>query len=559
MQKRIKIVFYFFSFIFFAIFLKLFYWQIIESKRLTVLALDQYQGWHEIPSERGKIYTSDHFPIVLNKNSYLLYVNPQKLILKSGQLEEKLNTILVNKIKINEENLTDKHYLWIPLVKNITEIEKKAIEKLSIEGLGFEERDSRFYPEASVSAHLLGFVGVDENGSNKGYFGLEGLYEDELKGSSGETVYEHDAIGRPIPLGKESGEKSIPGRNLVLNIDRTLQFFSEKRLIEGIKKTGAKSGWVVIMNPKNGAILSLSAYPNYNPEQYYSYDSELFRNPVISSDFEPGSIFKIITMSSAIDSGAISVNEKCTKCSGPRQIYDYSIKTWNEKYYPNSSMTDILIHSDNVGMIYVAEKLGLDKFLNYLKLFGFGENTGIDLQGEMSPVLRERGNWREIDVATSSFGQGIAVTPVQILSAMAAIANGGELYQPQVVKTIIEDSKEINIKPVMKRRVVSAQTANKITVIMEKVVETNAQKLKPDGFRLAAKSGTAQIPVNGRYDPDKTIASYIGFGPTQDPRFVMLVTLIEPVTSQWSEATAAPIWFDITKDIIRLWGLQPTN
>jgi len=559
MQKRIKIVFYFFSFIFFAIFLKLFYWQIIESKRLTVLALDQYQGWHEIPSERGKIYTSDHFPIALNKNSYLLYANPQKLLLKSSQLEEKLNTILVNKVKVNEEILTNKNLLWVPLVKNISENEKKEIEKLSIEGLGFEERDRRFYPEASISAHLLGFVGVDEKGSNKGYFGLEGLYEDELKGSSGQRVFDQDAIGRPIPLGKESGEKSIPGRDLVLNLDRTLQFFSEKRLIEGIKKTGAKSGWVVIMNPKNGAILSLSAYPNYNPGSYYTYDSELFRNPVISSDFEPGSIFKIITMSSAIDSGAVSVNEKCTKCFGPRQIYDYSIKTWNEKYYPNSSMTDILIHSDNVGMIYVVEKLGLDKFLNYLKLFGLGENTGIDLQGEMSPVLKERSDWREIDMATSSFGQGIAVTPIQILSAMAVIANGGELYQPQVVKTIIEDNKEITIKPVLKRRVITTQTAKKITAMMEKVVDANLKRLKPDGFRIAAKSGTAQVPVRGGYDPDKTIASYIGFGPIEDPKFVMLVTLKDPITSQWSEATAAPIWFEITKDIIRLWGLYPTK
>jgi cell division protein FtsI/penicillin-binding protein 2 len=211
-------------------------------------------------------------------------------------------------------------------------------------------------------------------------------------------------------------------------------------------------------------------------------------------------------------------------------------------------------------MTYVSEKMGLNRFYDYLKKFGIGERTGIDLQGEIAPPLREKKNWREIDLATASFGQGIAVTPIQILTAVSAIANGGTLYQPQVVKKIFEDSGSITINPVVRGKPISSNTAKAVTEMMVAMVENNnTRNYRPEGYRIAGKSGTAQIPVVGKYDPTKTNTSFIGFAPADNPRFSMLVTLREPKSSQWAEATAAPIWFDIAKEIFRLWEIPPSE
>lgn len=557
MKQRLNLLLLAFVVLFSLVILKLFYWQILDTKRLAALAAAQYQTKREIPASRGKIFSRDNYPLVMNSKAYLLYVNPQKLEISPFELADKLKPF-IDVEKIDFSAISDKKYLWYPLAKQISTEAKEGIEKLKIDALGFEESEVRFYPEGSSSAQLLGFVGEDEAGRKKGYFGLEGYYDHEISGKEGAKYYEKDALGRPISLTQVFEEKPIAGRNLVLNLDRSLQFFAEKYLKKGIETTGAVSGSAVIMDPFTGAVLAMASYPSYDPAKYFLYEEDLYRNPVISSSFEPGSIFKVVAMAAGIDSGAVKPTDTCPICGGPRQIYDYSIKTWNEKYYPDSSMTDIIVHSDNVGMTYVSEKMGLNRFYDYLKKFGIGERTGIDLQGEVSPPLREKKDWREIDLATASFGQGIAVTPIQILSAVSAIANGGILYQPQVVKKIFEDSASITINPVVRGKPISADTAKAVTQMMVAMVENNnTRHYRPEGYRIAGKSGTAQIPVIGKYDPSKTNTSFIGFAPADNPRFSMLVTLREPKSSLWAEATAAPIWFDIAREIFRLWEIPP--
>jgi cell division protein FtsI/penicillin-binding protein 2 len=556
MEKRIKIIFCLLFFGFFFIEAKLFYWQIIKRKDLTALANTQYQARREVFAERGIIRTSDNYPLVLNKDIYLLYANPSELQINKFELKEKIFNITQKEI-LNIDLLDNKKLYWAVLLNNINEEQKLLIENLKIPGLGFEKKEKRFYPEASMSAQLLGFVGIDQEEKEKGFYGLEGYYEKELRGKSGMIYYEQDALGRKISNGASEEEKTIPGRSVVLNIDRVIQYYSEKYLAEGIKTTGASSGWVLIINPNNGAVLSMASYPSYDPQTYYNFDQEYFRNPIISSVFEPGSIFKVIAMATALESKSIVPEETCTKCSGPRKISDYTINTWNEKYYPGSSMTDIIVHSDNVGMVYVSEKTGLDTFYKYLVNFGFGDLTGIDLQGEIASPLRPKENWYDIDLATASFGQGIAVTPIQIISAIGAIANGGDLYQPQVVKSLIENEKEIKVLPIKKRKVISLQTANLVKEMMIQMVEkNNTNKLKTFNTQVAGKSGTAQVPVRGTYDENKTITSFVGFAPAQNPQFLMLVTLKEPKSSIWAEATAAPVWFNIAKEIVRLWNLE---
>lgn len=559
MESRIKILFILFLFSFLTILGRLFYWQVIDHRRLAALASRQYDVSRIIPAPRGKIFSHDGSPLVLNTKSYLFFANPQQLKISPVQLKEKLYGLIDLK-KLNEQGLPDKRLVWTPLLKNLSEDEKTNIENLRIEGLGFEEQEKRFYPEASMSAQLLGFVGESEEGYQKGYFGLEGYYNQELKGSDGIRYFEKDAAGRPLPLSEEQVEPPLKGRDLTLNIDRGLQFLVESRLLEGLNKYQAVSGSVLVLNPWDGAVMAMAFFPSYAPDKYFNFNPDLYRNPVISSSFEPGSVFKVIIMASALDSRAISYNEQCVTCSGPREISGYTIKTWNEKYFPDSSMTDIIVHSDNVGMVYVGGKLGSNRLYDYLRKFGFGEKTGIDLQGEAVPPLRAKNQWREIDVATASFGQGVAVTPIQLAAAISAVANGGDLISPQVVKELNDSGKIMVNKTLKKERIITKETANMLTKMMVEAVEKGEAKwAQPQGYKIAGKTGTAQIPIAGHYDPEKTIVSFVGFAPADNPKFLMLVTLQEPQTSPWGSETAAPLWFNIAKDIFRLWDIPPNG
>lgn len=556
-KTKIRLVLILLIFGFAAVLGKLSYWQIFQQKKLKLLAAGQYQYSRKTLTQRGKILTSDNYPLVLNQNSYLMFADPSQLQISPDLLLTKLEKYL-DKNKINQNLLSDKKTFWIPLRENVSEEEKSEIQDLKIRGLNFESEEIRFYPEASMSAQLLGFLGNDENDQTKGYFGLEGYYDKELKGKEGNFLYEKDALGKPLPIGNIKEEKLIAGRDLILNIDRGMQFLIEKKLKEGIEKYGAVSGSVLVIDPKSGAVLAMASFPSYDQAVYYSFDQENFRNPVISGIFEPGSIFKVLVMAAAIDSRSVTENEQCDFCDGPRTIADYTIKTWNEKYYPDTTMTDIIVHSDNVGMVYVTEKMGTSIFFDYLKKFGLLEKTNIDLQGEVSSKIKTKSQWSKIDLATASFGQGIALTPIQILTAVAAIANGGEIYEPQVVNKIREGDKTIEINPNKKGRAVSAKTAGIIKKMMVEAVEKGEAKwAKPTGFSIAGKTGTAQIPIEGHYDPEMTIASFIGFAPADNPAFAMLVTLNEPKTSPWGSETAAPLWFLMAKDILRLKRIAP--
>lgn len=556
MARRIKILRVILSISFLAITGRLFYWQIIEAERLTTLANQQYQTSFEIQAERGKIFSSDNFPLVLNKKSYLVYVNPQLLKVSPEELTKSLELYWKDP-QIDLSKSLNRKLQWVPLIKNLDEEGKNKIDKLKIDGLGFEEGKIRFYPEGSMSAQLLGFVAENAESGKKGYFGLEGYYENELKGKPGWRSFNQDALGRPIPFAESWEEKPVSGRDLYLNIDRAIQYSAENHLKEGLKEYEASSGSVLVMNPQNGAVLAMASFPAFDLREYYKDDPELYKNPLISSVFEPGSIFKVIIMATAIDSGAVKADEKCPLCQGPRLISNYLIKTWNDKYYPNSTMEDIIVHSDNIGMVYVAEKIGINKLYEYLKFF-FGELTNIDLQGEVGTVLKDKKEWRPIDLATVSFGQGIAVTPIQVLTAVSAIAAGGELFQPQVVQRISDNRQMISIKSVKKSRPISEKTARIITEMMVKAVEKGEAKwAKPEGYRIAGKTGTAQIPIAGHYDPEKTIASFVGFAPAEKPLFSMLVILNEPKKSPWGSETAAPLWFEIAKDIFRIKRIAP--
>ncbi len=551
-------------FIFFILVLsKLFYWQVIASGQLSAQARNQHFVSMELPAERGEIYSHDGFPLAANSEAFLLYASLPKINRDGHEIAELITPLFAEKEEVAsvsatiEDRLNRKDLVWVPLKHRLNIAQKEEIEALGIDGLGFESEGIRDYPEASMAAHLLGFVGQDVEGQPKGYFGLEGYYDLELKGKSGWIRREKDPWGRPILIGEATVTPAQVGRSLITTIDRPAQYLVEKKLAEALKKYGAVSGTVIIARPKTGEILAMASLPKFDPRSFWLYEQNLFSNPATAQSFEPGSIFKVLIMASALDAGAVDTQTQCDSCDGPRKIAEYEIETWDKKYYPGSTMADIIKHSDNVGMVFAAEQLGLDKLYDYLLAFGIGSPTGIDLGEEMSPVLRHKEDWRFIDLATASFGQGVAVTPLQMIKAVGALANQGKLVRPFVVKKVVSAEKEIEIKPKLEAQVISPVTARIITEMMIGAVEGGEAKWnKPKNLRVAGKTGTAQIPIAGHYDKDKTIASFIGFAPADDPEFIMLTTLREPTSSPWGSETAAPLWFDIANQLVKLWQIS---
>ncbi len=537
--------------------LRLGYWQIVKADELKSRAISQRTASKTIPADRGDILDATGFPLATNRVSYLLYADPRLTGSISGAQLQTLMTALGASdsgklIKI----LSTKDRAWVPVWPDLSKDAKSTIESLKIAGLGFESRPQRFYPEGSVSGQLLGFVGHNDNGSPQGFFGLEGYYDKQLSGIAGKNIQETDALNRPILIGNQNLIPTQEGRNLTTSIDRTLQFIIYQKLASALEKYGANAGTVSIMDPATGNILAMVALPGYDPQSFSIYDPKLYKNPIVADAYEPGSTFKVLVMAAGIDTHSVTPNTKCTICAGPLTISGYSIRTWNDKYYANSSMIDVLQHSDNVGMVYVQRAIGKSKFLTYIRNFGFGQLTGVDLQDEAAPEMRDEKAWYELDLATASFGQGIAVTPIQMLRAVGAIANKGKLMTPRLV-TDISGKK---IPQATGRQIISPQAAVQVTEMMVNSVEKGEAKwAKPQGYMIAGKTGTAQIPVSGHYDKDKTIASFVGFAPAYDPKFVMLVTLNEPKTSQWGSETAAPLWFDISREILRYMRIQPSH
>lgn len=536
---------------------RLFYWQVVKAKELSNLGQLQYGTAIKIQPQRGEIRTSDNFPIATNKISYLIFANPKEVKNKK-ETAQVLSAILDADIASVSSSL-DLPKVWVPIASNVDMDKKRQVEALNFAGIGFDEQYTRFYPESSMAASLLGFVGKDEEGNDKGYFGLEGYYDRLLSGEAGVAIQLKDAFGRPILAKMNSKSGKIDGKSLILSIDRSIQFMVEGKLKNGIEKYGAASGMVAVMNPKTGEILAMSNFPTFDPTGYRVYSDDLYKNPFISDLYEPGSTFKPLVMSSALDANLVKPTTKCNICAGPISMGGYVIHTWNDKYFKDINMIETIQRSDNTGMVFVAQKLGVKKMSEYLEKFGIGNLTQIDLQGEVFSPLKPQGEWYEVDLATTGFGQGISITPIELLNGISAIANEGKRMEPHVVSAVENlDGSLVKIEPKVLDNPISAQTAKVMAEIMVNAVnkgEASWARLK--GYRIAGKTGTASIPIAGHYDPNQTIASFVGFAPSNDPKFVMLVIINRPTTSIYGSETAAPIFFDIAKSILSYYGISP--
>ena len=567
MPVKIRLLSVLFIILFLALTARLFYWQVIKGSTLADQARNQHSTSTVTTAPRGNILASDGTPWVARAPSWNLWVNPHLLNLSAPEVSGKLAPLLMDEegdtdALTNEKErlriLLEKNSNWVSLKQKIDDNVKINIEALDIDGIGYDAAEASFYPESSSAAQLLGFVGKDNDGADIGYFGLEGYYNLPLSGKPGFVGGEKDAKGSPILLGGTTQISAISGVDLLTSIDKRVQIVVEDELAKGIEKYGAAGGSITIMDPKSGKILAMASLPSFDPADYGLYNDSLFKNPVISNTFEPGSILKVVVMAAGLDAGVVEPDTPCDICSGPLKLDKYFIKTWNDKYTADISMTDVIVESDNIGMSFVGQKLGTDTLYDYFVKFGIGQKTGIDLQGEVAPKLREKGTWNVVDLATASFGQGVAVTGIEIVRAVSAIANGGYLVTPRVVTAVNGDGWEEKIEADPPVRIIKQQAAKEITQMMVEAAERGEAKwVKIPGFKVAGKTGTAQIPVAGHYDATNTIHSFVGFAPAGNPKFVMLVTLNSPQSSPWAAETAAPLWFAIAKDLFPYFGIQP--
>lgn len=438
-------------------------------------------------------------------------------------------------------------------------------EAPDLSGLKPVPAPKREYPASALAGHVLGFV----NQEGKGYFGIEGFYDNWLGGKA--ITVERGYI----PPEARIQPDTPTGVNLVLTLDLDIQQMTDDILEKAIEDTGSESGQIIVMDPRNGEILAMAILPSLDPNNYEPWleqlgleaedleteEDELVINPAVGGQFEPGSTFKILTMAAAIDAGVIEPEDQFID-RGVIEIGGVKIRNWNGGAWGPQTMVGCIQHSLNVCLAYVAsEKLGAATFYDYLTAFGMGRVTGIDLSGEVSGQMRtpRHPEWTEADLGTNSFGQGISVTPVQLIAAVGAVANEGVMVQPHIVRAVVGPEGAYWPKPTTLGRPISAESARTITEMLVESIEGEARYAHVNGYEIAGKTGTAQIPTEGGYDDRWTIASFIGWGPVSDPRFVVLVRLDKPESSPWGSVVAAPVFRDVVERLVAMLEIPPDS
>lgn len=538
--------------------------QIIDHQHYVALAEGQQRFEETELAQRGKIYVRDSYfnkdeiyPVAFDVKSYELFAIPKQIINKEETAKSLSDLLGLN--QTDTFNKIDNDKLYLPALKKSVDFDTaQTIKKKKITGVYVVPEYSRFYPENNLASQLLGFVNVE----GKGNYGFEGHYNNELTGTSGSVTGEKDTLGRIISYLDQKGAKD--GTSYVLTISRPVQYFIEQKLTKALTDYQAESGTVVIMDVKTGGIVAMASTPNFDPNKYQetaNTDQNIFVNPAIAKLYEPGSIFKPFIMSAALDTGTVTPETEGV-FSNYTVVDGHEIHTALDVAYGKENMGQILQHSDNVGMVWVGEQLGAEKMYQYITKYGFLDKTNIDLDSETAGSVPALKDWHNIGRATISFGQGISVTPIELVSAYTAIANGGVYVYPRVADQIMLPGGEI--KQVEKRtgsRIIKEETAKQVTDMMVSVVESGfGKKAGVTGFQVAGKTGTAQIPkAGGGYEEGIYNHSFAGFAPANDPRFAMIVKLDKPKSSIYAESTAAPLFGEIASFLLNNYYRIPAS
>lgn len=452
-----------------------------------------------------------------------------------------------------------------PILAGGEQLDAEAIAELqsaNFPGIAFREVPTRAYPEGTLAASLLGFV-RDVGSGARGEYGVEGGLDRVLRGEAGLTSGELDTAGRRIAVGDSSLVPPEHGADLVLTIDRVLQTFAEDVAKKGREQFKAERVQVIIMHPHTGALLALAAYPTFDPNVPSGIrDVRVYQNPAVADLFEPGSVFKPLIMSAALDAGLVEP-ETTMEDRGPLRIGPYTINTYDGKHHGTVTMTEVLEQSNNIGMVWVAQRVGADQLFQFLRRLGIGEKTGVPLAGEASAPLPPPDTWGDTRLATTGFGQGIVATPLQVLAANAALINGGRLLQPFVIQEIRSpDGRREETKPKVVRQVIRPETSTKLRAMLVSVVEKGvAIRARVPGYYVGGKTGTAQVvdPNTGRYSSDKKIISFIGFAPADDPAFIVMIKLDNPAGLSFASGTAAPMFHDLATRVLEYLRVPPAR
>ncbi|MBN1218769.1 MAG: penicillin-binding protein 2 [Anaerolineae bacterium] len=529
-------------------------WQIIEHARFKALANEEHHDELVIPARRGEIRDRNGHLLAVDVIEYNISVSPQ-IISDPYATADRLSRLLNRPRDELLQYLTHEE-LWVPIAFAVPQSVGETIIDWDIVGLQAEPQAKRVYPESEMGAHLLGFV----NGNGRGFYGVEGYYQNMLSGKPGLQTGERSPFGEMIPLGISHYVPPVSGTTLYLTIDRSLQFLVERELERAVREYRAQGGSVVILQPQTGAVLAMASYPTYDPNDYGSSDERLYFDPAVSEQYEPGSVLKIITMAAGLDAGVVTPDTTVFD-SGAIEFGGRVFYNWDRQGHGTVDMVTVLAQSLNVGIAQVATLLGKDRFYTYMRRFGFGRLTEVDLASEGPGTLKtpKDANWHESDLGANSFGQGIAVTPIQIGVAVGAIANDGLLMKPYVVDRVVDGQREIQVKPVVVRRTVSQETAATLTNMLVAALEQIDSEAMVPGYKVAGKTGTAEIPVPGGYHPTLTLASFVGYLPADDPQVLVLIIIDRPMTSRWGSKTAAPTFQRIAEQLVVLLDIPPDN
>ncbi|MFZ2682230.1 MAG: penicillin-binding protein 2 [Patescibacteria group bacterium] len=447
-----------------------------------------------------------------------------------------------------------------PVARNVTDEQLDLLKTLESEALDYILEDSRAYPEPGFGGQILGFLGRKQDGQPVGLYGLEGFFDDFLAGQIGQLSSQVDVSGRFIGVGSRDFKPAIDGGDILLTVDRTLQVEVCEILARGVESHNADSGTVVILEPATGKVLAMCGAPDFYPADYGNVeDAFVYNNTAIFSAYEPGSIFKPITMAAAIDVEAVTPESRFTD-TGSVTIDEFTIRNAGEKIFGNVSMIEVLEDSVNTGMVWVMRQMGPETLKQYIRDFGFGQQTGIELKSEVAGTIASLDERAEVYPATASFGQGITTTPLQIVAAYAALANQGLLMKPYIVDELrYADGTVEHIQPQALRQVISPSTATTIGAMLVSVVEYgHGQRASVPGYYIGGKTGTAQIARNGVYSKTEFNGSFAGYGPIHDPKFAMVVKIENPKEGViYAESTAAPVFGEIAEFLLEYYGIAP--
>lgn len=541
---------------------RLFFLQIIDKSDLQAKNLSQVQVDRKLQSPRGTIYDRNGRPLAMSVVTKSLYADPKMIDRPTDEIADLIEPyVTMAKGDIVKSLQEDTAFVWID---RMMEPEKsKAIAQLikekKLKGLNFVEESKRYYPNGNLAAQVLGFVGTDD----KGLDGLEMVLDDELKGGIQKELVATDRNGNAIFGSVLSKYLPDKGKSVTLTIDASIQFIAERALDKAMEDTGAKHASVIVMDPKSGEILAMANRPTYDPNHYSQSSDEAFKNIAVTNLYEPGSTFKPLIASAALASGKWKLDQVYND-KGAFVANGHVMQNWNGEGYGPVKLIDILKFSINTGMAEIGTTTGADILSKYVRDYGFGSTTGIELPGEGAGILYEPEDMSKLDVATMSIGQGIAVTPLQMVRAFGAVANGGKMMRPHIIKSYSNVKGDITstTDPEVVGQPIPEETAKIIADILEKEVsEGGGSKALVEGYHFGGKTGTAEKldTKNGGYLAGRYIASFIGFGPVEDPKFVVLVAIDDSKKgSIYGSQIAAPVFKNIVSQLVRYYQMSPS-